>query len=776
MKRKVVSSLLLVIMAIGLPRLGVVQCAAPPIAELLPADSLAYAELPNMDVFYYVISEIAQAAIASLEEEQAVPEDIKTKARAVLEVFEEIKPLLPKSASLGVVSIDMRTGQPSLVLVSELSEGLVPFASTAGKLMALAPKAEVTRTEHGIEVDFGGLRPGPIGYAVKDNVLYATMGKGLLDRVLSGRPAESLSNTAHFKEVNAIIGENAIVSAYVNVDAVCKTLLPNLPPHARNVAELLGLNGIHAAGLSLRGDEEFVGFNLALQYTENAPGIPSLLSIPNTAPKGIAYLPEDYSYAARLSFGPPGDLMKKIQPTLDRAGIGPKVAQTLAEIKEKHAIDVEKILASLGGEITFGVKIPQTYEIPSVLVCIEAKDPEYIMQTLKDLLKRASMTFSETEVAGAKSIMVTLPMPVPVSPAIAAAQDMIVIGISKPVLEKALAAKSSGQNIASKPKFKAAMEGLPASSNIALEYIEAEPLGQLVVFGVNIAAARAPAEAKPLIAKAMQYLNNAVRGLGEAVEVAYRTPGGLAVQSRFPTSSVMQILKNGAAFGAKAVMIHIGRREEPPERPPEVTPPAPAEEAAPVVEPVPVEEAELEGKVFIGLGAYATSPLVDMHKTEGNSLPFNAGNQKIGGLPYQIAGGIVQLSGGNFEDAPAEVKGIEVKAKFKRLHILHGTGWGSGVAAGTQIGSYVIHYEDGVAVEIPLKYGVHLRDWWVQSDQSQEVPEGKVAWTGRNNLAAIRLYSLTWENPHPDKLVTAIDCCSAGTACAPFVVAMTGEI
>lgn len=564
MKSKLIAFAVSVVMIASLPSLSGVRCEAPSMAEVLPPDSLGYAELPNMEVFYYLIGEIGEAAIESLEQEPAVPEDIKVKGTAILEAFEEIRPLLPKSASVGVVSIDPQSGQPSLLVMSELSEAIGPLASAAGKLLAAVPNVKTKKTEYGTEVIVPH-GPSPIGYAVVDNVLYLATGEGLLDRVLSRQSSESLATTAHFKQVNLITGENAFVSGYLNVDAIREKLLPLAPPQAKQFVELLGLKDVHAAGISLAADEEQVGFNLALQYTEDAPGIASLLSVPNTEPKGIAYVPDDYSYVTRFSLGAPDAFMEKVRALLEKAGMGAQIDQAFAQVKENAGIDVNKVLASLGGEITIGLKVPQTLEIPNVVACVEARDPEYLMETLKNLLTGVGIAPSETEVDG-KKVMTIVSPGVPVSPAIAVDGDMIVIGISNAVLRKALAAKANGQNIASKPAFKAAMEGLPADKNIALEYIKMDDLGQLAVAGLTIAAGMAPDNVKPLIARGMPYLKKALQDLEDGVEVVYRTPNGLAVQSRWGTRSLMQILRNGAAFGAKAaMMLNVRREGGPPE-------------------------------------------------------------------------------------------------------------------------------------------------------------------------------------------------------------------
>ncbi len=575
MKSKLIAVVALLV-AMSLPLST--RCGAPPMAELLPPDSLGYVELANMDVFYYLVSELGGAAVQSLEEEQELPEDICVKARAILDAFNEIKPLLPKSAALGLVSIDPQRGHPSLLLVGELSEGLAPLAAAASKLLVAAPNVEVTKTDYGTEVIIPHAPIPPIGCAVKDNVLYLAAGEGLLDKVLSPAASAPLARSAHFEEVHAITGKNSFVSAYLNMDAIRETLSPVIPPEAKHWLEVLGLEGVHAAGLSLSADEQYVGTNVALQYTTDAPGIPGLLSVPNTKPKGIAYIPADFSYVTRFSLGPPAELLNKVQAMLTNAGVHANLQETFAQVKENMGIDVNQLLESLGGELTIGLKVPETPAIPNMVLCLEATDPQYVMKTLTGILGMLQMSTTELEMSGRKVMMITPSMPVPVAPVIAADEDVIVMGISSAVLQKALAAKDNGTSIMSKPAFKQAFEGLPVGSNVGLEYIEMEGLAQLAITGFGMLSARAPAEAKPLIARAMPYVNEAVQDLDEAVEVVYRTPNGLAMQSRWRTRSLMQVLRNGAALGAKAAMMWSLQRPEDIEMP--------------VEEPVPTEEAE----------------------------------------------------------------------------------------------------------------------------------------------------------------------------------------
>ncbi len=769
MKTKLIA-VVLALLAMSVPIFG--RCAAPPMAELLPANSLGYVEFSDMEVLYYVVSEIGGAAVKSLEEEEDVPAEIKVKARAIVEAFQEIRPLLPKSASLGVISVDPQKHEPSLVLTTELSPGLTPIASAFGKLLLAAPEIKVSKTEHGVEVEIPH-GPPPIGYAVRDNVVYLTMGQGVLDRILSGAAAERLSQAPQFKEISAAVGKNAFLTAYVNLDAIQELVLPFLPEKPKQFVELLGLKELHALGISLSATDQVVGFNGVLHFTENAPGIASLLSAPNTAPKGIAYIPQDFSYVGRCSLGPPAELLKKVQAIMAKAGVGENMEQVFAQVKEGLGIDVNKLLESLGGELTLGVKIPETLEIPTIIACVEAKDAAFVMETLKALATKFGAPVAETDLEGKKVLTITPTIPIPVTPALVADGDVIVIAPSIIALQNALAAKASGQNIASKPLFKGAMEGLPANANVALQYLETQSLGRLAVAALGMATMGAPEDVKPLVGRAMEYANKAIENLEPAVEVVYRTPNGLAIQGRWGTRSLMQIVTNGAAVAAKAAMYIIARPRFGPATvaPQEVEKPAAPE--AEVVQPAAVTE---EGKVFINLDPYVTRSMKNPHGSspEGNDLPLEPGKQQFGDCIYLIAKGIIQLSGTNLPDAPAEVKGMKVGLKFKKLYFLHATGWGSDVSDGTEIGGYVIRYEDGSTVEIPIKYGVHVRDWWASTGSA--VSEGKLAWTGQNQQSRIRLYSMAWENPNPDKAVTAVDYRSAGTACAPFAVAMTAEV
>jgi hypothetical protein len=161
----------------------------------------------------------------------------------------------------------------------------------------------------------------------------------------------------------------------------------------------------------------------------------------------------------------------------------------------------------------------------------------------------------------------------------------------------------------------------------------------------------------------------------------------------------------------------------------------------------------------------------------------------LDGVPFRIQGlvlvgpGETSTGQGTAIPIPPQVEGITIDQKAKRLHFLHGTHWRA--SDGTEIGAYVVHYEDGSRLEIPIRYGEDVRDWWVTADRRSEVTRGRVVWNGSNEASrgmrsGIRLYMRSWENPYPEKVIRSIDMVTGEQAAgpeapAPFLVGLTIE-
>jgi len=96
----------------------------------------------------------------------------------------------------------------------------------------------------------------------------------------------------------------------------------------------------------------------------------------------------------------------------------------------------------------------------------------------------------------------------------------------------------------------------------------------------------------------------------------------------------------------------------------------------------------------------------------------------------------------------------------------------------------VIHYVNGDKEEIPIRFGIDLRDWTPHHDPGAPAVPGAqpngptVGWIGKDkDKPAIDyvLFEKQWSNPHPDLEIVSIDLVSAMTNAAPFLVAVTAQ-
>ncbi|MBN8523838.1 MAG: hypothetical protein J0M02_00735 [Planctomycetes bacterium] len=100
------------------------------------------------------------------------------------------------------------------------------------------------------------------------------------------------------------------------------------------------------------------------------------------------------------------------------------------------------------------------------------------------------------------------------------------------------------------------------------------------------------------------------------------------------------------------------------------------------------------------------------------------------------------------------VRGIPVGAKADRIWFLHTGAWSSSGGRGRLVARYDIVYSDGSRASADVRQGQEIADWW----HPEPLPGAAVAWTGRNDRhAPIGLYSMPWDNPHPEREIASID-------------------
>ena len=193
-----------------------------------------------------------------------------------------------------------------------------------------------------------------------------------------------------------------------------------------------------------------------------------------------------------------------------------------------------------------------------------------------------------------------------------------------------------------------------------------------------------------------------------------------------------------------------------------------------------------DGEMFaVQLGPFANASLRDLAGRPGwigagpgeDFSALRAGDRRMGSLTFRLLsseGGRPAsiMLGGPAVTAqfPESVRGIPVGCKARQLWFLQTTAFPDG--PGRTVGRYIIRYEDGTAEEIPLSYGKNTMSWL---DNAPTIAH-QAAWKGQTKSGkAIRLRMLPWDNPHPEKTISAIDFIAAkGSQASPVLLAITG--
>jgi len=188
----------------------------------------------------------------------------------------------------------------------------------------------------------------------------------------------------------------------------------------------------------------------------------------------------------------------------------------------------------------------------------------------------------------------------------------------------------------------------------------------------------------------------------------------------------------------------------------------------------------LQGLTYIpvDLSGYANRTLADDVPDDGKGgwtdqgpdadlRMFKPGRHRFNGVPFTVSAPkscIVLASRFRRGGAPKKVT-IRIGRKANALYFLQSSAWTSNKTHG----SYVVRYEDGREIHIPLVGGVNLRDWAANNPEEPfDLESGTyttVAWTGKGKrFAKASLYMMQWVNPNPGKVVKEVEIVSANSA------------
>jgi endoglucanase len=125
------------------------------------------------------------------------------------------------------------------------------------------------------------------------------------------------------------------------------------------------------------------------------------------------------------------------------------------------------------------------------------------------------------------------------------------------------------------------------------------------------------------------------------------------------------------------------------------------------------------------------------------------------------------------ESVRVEVPGVKGKYVY---FIQQGVGGAAG-SPGYQAATYTVEYADGGKAEIPIIQGRHLLHWWCSQWWENRERDAWPMHMGKNVYTEkwgqlIGLWATQWQNPHPEKPITAMVFASAGKA-NPVIWAVT---
>jgi hypothetical protein len=103
------------------------------------------------------------------------------------------------------------------------------------------------------------------------------------------------------------------------------------------------------------------------------------------------------------------------------------------------------------------------------------------------------------------------------------------------------------------------------------------------------------------------------------------------------------------------------------------------------------------------------------------------------------------------------------------LAFLHTTPWSA--SAGTEISSYIVHYQDGTEESISLIYGNNISTWTDTNVTSINLLQG---WSNKTvNGLPVAVNTFFWTNPKPNTVIERVEFVSSGGLASPVLLGLT---
>ncbi len=187
------------------------------------------------------------------------------------------------------------------------------------------------------------------------------------------------------------------------------------------------------------------------------------------------------------------------------------------------------------------------------------------------------------------------------------------------------------------------------------------------------------------------------------------------------------------------------------------------------------EKTAKTGPLPLDLAKFCNATTNILHNENGKVY----GRCVFDGVPFQVSGTVRlygQTQAERGDKRPVSAKGLRIGRTFDDLYVIHYAMWPD--ADGQTIGYLCLNYDDGTESILPIRYGVHLRDWYNLPSYEKEAvkdPHTTVCWRRppAEYKAPIRLFKSRLANPSPQKVVKTMDIVSARSLAGYNVIAAT---
>ena len=184
----------------------------------------------------------------------------------------------------------------------------------------------------------------------------------------------------------------------------------------------------------------------------------------------------------------------------------------------------------------------------------------------------------------------------------------------------------------------------------------------------------------------------------------------------------------------------------------------------------------------VSLDAFYQRQFEDYRPTE-SWAQVPRGETNFDGVPFLMFGkidltGLGRARDGEFQ--PARVGEIPVGRRATRLHLVHGASYDC--PDETPIASVLLRYDNGETRGLFIRYGVHVRNWYVEANEAMpDLSDARslVVWNGNSRADGTgkptRLFKTTFDNPLPAREIQSIDLLSLFARANSVILAITLE-